>query len=50
MSKTDKIIQYISDNIDAFIAYSPRLLSAFLILILGHYFIKYFKKIIDKQA
>jgi small conductance mechanosensitive channel len=44
------IIDYISDNINAIIQYSPRLVVAFTILFFGHYAIKIFKKLIDRKV
>jgi small conductance mechanosensitive channel len=44
------IIDYLSDNINAFVKYSPRLVIAFTILFFGHYAIKIFKKLIDRKV
>lgn len=44
------IINYFSDNLNILVDYSPRLIVAFTILVLGHYGIKIFKKLINKRV
>ncbi len=50
MISFDDIIEYLVFNVNSFIAYSPKLIVAFFILIIGHYAIKIFKKLVDKRV
>jgi small conductance mechanosensitive channel len=40
-------INYVTDNVNMLIDYSPRLITAFFLLFVGHYAIKLFKRLID---
>lgn len=50
MINFEDINNYFAENVNLLIDYSPNLLLAFLILIIGHYAIKIFKKLIDKKV
>lgn len=50
MINFNDILEYLVYNLNSFIAYSPKLLVAFFILILGHYAIKIFKKLVDRRV
>jgi small conductance mechanosensitive channel len=47
MVSFEDVIDYLVFNVNSFIAYSPKLIVAFFILIIGHYAIKIFKKLVD---
>ncbi len=49
MINFEDINKYFYENIDLLIDYSPKLIVAFFILIVGHYAIKIFKKLIDRK-
>ncbi|WP_394758037.1 mechanosensitive ion channel family protein [Flavobacterium sp.] len=44
------IIEYVEKNMNMLIDYSPRLITAFFILLVGHYSIKIFKKLISRKV
>jgi small conductance mechanosensitive channel len=48
-AQANHIIDYITKNLNILIDYSPKLISAFFILFLGHYAIKIFKKLINRK-
>ncbi|WP_409025063.1 mechanosensitive ion channel family protein [Flavobacterium sp.] len=48
--KSVDIVSYITKNINEFIDYSPRLITAFLILLVGHYLIKVFKRVLNVKV
>lgn len=43
-------IDYISQNVNAFIEYSPRLLTALFILVVGHYAINLFRRLASREV
>ena len=46
----DSIVDYISKNSNLLIDYSPKLITAFFILFVGHYAIKIFKRLISRNV
>lgn len=48
--KSVDIVSYITKNVNEFIEYSPRLMTAFLILLIGHYLIKVFKRVLNVKV
>ena len=46
----NKVIEYVERNVNMLIEYSPRLVTAFFILFVGHYAIKIFKRLINRKA
>lgn len=46
----NKTISYITENMNAFIEYSPKLLTAFAILIIGHYAINLFRRLANREV
>jgi small conductance mechanosensitive channel len=46
----EDINNYITENVNLLVDYSPKLITAFFILFIGHYAIRIFKKLIDKKA
>ena len=44
------IINYFNDNLNILIDYSPKLIVAFTILVVGHYAIKIFKRLINRKV
>jgi small conductance mechanosensitive channel len=44
------IINYFNDNLNILIDYSPKLIVAFTILVVGHYAIKIFKRLISRKV
>ncbi len=49
-AQTNHIINYIEENISILIEYTPRLITAFFILFIGHYTIKIFKRLMNKKV
>ncbi|SFB21609.1 small conductance mechanosensitive channel [Flavobacterium swingsii] len=46
----NKVIEYVERNVNTLIEYSPKLVTAFFILVVGHYAIKIFKKLVNRKA
>jgi small conductance mechanosensitive channel len=49
-AQTKHIINYIEENINILIEYTPRLVTAFFILFIGHYTIKIFKRLMNRKV
>lgn len=50
MINFNDINKFIVENVNLFVDYSPKLIAAFFILIIGHYAIKIFKKLVDRNV
>lgn len=49
-TSSNEIINYFTENINRLIAYSPKFITAVIILFIGHYAIKLFKKLVNRKV
>lgn len=50
INSSNELVTYISENVNRLIAYSPKFITAVIILFIGHYAIKIFKKLISRKV